>query len=166
MDLFRSALSLVIHKNGHVSDADIEDLLNFYRHKKGIYIETERYRSTVEAAIKHYQKNINCLFICTDGPCLDKTFLTLSQISLQALRRELNCPVESSGCHWQCERAPSVTLKAGEESRSFPNCTALHWNETCEHVVALVEKSDQVASQDANHSLMQSLEPQEPKECA
>jgi len=123
MDVFRSALSLVIHKNGSVTSADVDDLIERYRVKKGITLDKEKYWQAVRTATEHYQRQEYCLFVCTDSRCLAKTFLNPSNSSLQAVSRELNCPVEVTGCHWQCDDAPVLTLKVGASSYPLTNCS-------------------------------------------
>ena len=122
MDVFRSALSLVIHKNGSVTAKDVDDLIERYRVKKGITLDKNRYWQAVRTATEHYQRQEYCLFVCTDSRCLAKTYINPSNASMQALSRELDCPVEVTGCHWQCDDAPVVTLKVGKKSYPITNC--------------------------------------------
>ena len=122
MDVFRSALSLVIHKHGNVDDADIDDLLDFYRSKKGINIDRSFFTAKVDAALSHYESKDRCLFVCSDGPCLERTSLNLSRSGIHSLQSSLDCEVELTGCHWLCDQAPSVTWKTGSRSESFVRC--------------------------------------------
>ncbi len=124
MDVFRSALSLVIHKNGKVIAEDVDDLVDRYRVKKGISLDKVRYWQAVKAATENYQRQDNCLFVCTDSRCLAKTFLSPSNASLKELSRDLDCPVEATGCHWQCDDAPVLTLKIGDRRYSIPDCSS------------------------------------------
>lgn len=135
MDLFRSALSLVIHKNGAVSSNDIHDLLSYYESKKGIKIDEERYKQAVESALLKYKEHELALFICTDKPCLKKISIVPSEENATALSESLGCPVEITGCHWQCRQAPVVTLKSGNCSESVVECLS---QEKWQHVKELV----------------------------
>lgn len=127
MDIHRSALSLVIHKNGNVSECDIDYVLDFYRSNKGISIDAEKYREAVKRACSNYDKHANKLFICTDEPCLKKTFINPAGYSIETLSRKLKCPVETTGCHWHCDSAPVMTLKSDNRSNSFIKCSAANW---------------------------------------
>src|SRR4029450_5228504 len=124
MAVFRSALSLVIHKNGNVDREDVDDLIDRYRVKKGITLDKDKYWQAVRAATEHYQRQQYCLFVCTDSRCLAKSSINPSNSSMQALSRELNCPVEVTGCHWQCDDAPVLTLKVGSNSYAIANCSS------------------------------------------
>lgn len=124
MNVSRSALSLVIHKSGNVSSLDIDELLEHYRSRKGINIDREIYREAVKRASDHYNNHVISLFICTDRPCLKGTFVNPSEKSINALAQELKCPIETTGCHWQCDMAPVVTVKKGTQSRSFLQCSS------------------------------------------
>jgi hypothetical protein len=142
MDVFRSALSLVIHKNGNVLESDVRDLLNHYRGNKGISIDRARYDEFIQLAQRHYANETVKLYICTDAPCLSRTFIHPSKLAIGKLSKELNCPVETSGCHWRCEEAPVVTLKHGQTSRCFVRCDAQeNWNRVCESVLGLNRNS-------------------------
>ena len=148
MDVFRSALSLVIHKNGHVSGEDVDDLIDRYRVKKGITLDKDKYWQAVRAATEHYQRQQYCLFVCTDSRCLAKTFLNPSNSSMQALSHELNCPVEVTGCHWQCDDAPVLTLKVGSQSYSFPDCSSAEsWQSARESILRHLEQRGRQARQ-------------------
>lgn len=128
MDVFRSAFSLVIHKAGDVNDADINDLLGFYETNKGITIDHQRYAAVVTSAREKYKKYEKALFICTDGPCLQKTLVNPSESSTKQLSEDLGCPVVTTGCHWQCAFAPVVTAKDQIDSVSFQQCeTETKW---------------------------------------
>jgi len=144
MDLLRSALALVIHKNGDVSDSDIDDLLNFYSAKKGISIDRDRYGAVVRAASDRYHQQETSLFICTDSPCLKRTFISPSDPSIETLSKELGCRVEVTGCHWQCEEAPVVTLKTGPESKSFVQCSSSESWQSIRDFISLIPQKRRI----------------------
>lgn len=124
MDISRSALSLVIHKDGNVCAGDIDYVIDFYRVKKGITLDKDKYREAVEVSSVRYKNLAKGLFICTDKPCLRKSFINPSDKSLELLSKEIDCPIEITGCHWQCEQAPVATLKIGTISKSFLRCSS------------------------------------------
>jgi hypothetical protein len=119
MNVFQSALSLVIYKNGNVQELDIDDLLTRYRLKKGITIEKEIYCQAVEDATQYYKKSEQCLFVCTATPCLKRSYLHASDETMNRLSQELGCEVNVTGCHYQCENGPALTLKINNNSWSF-----------------------------------------------
>ena len=119
MKVFESALSLVIYKNGDVQEQDIDDLLIRYRIKKGIIIEKETYRQAVEAATQYFNRHDECLFVCTAAPCLKQSYLHPSNDSMQKVSQELGCEVAVTGCHYQCESGPTMTLKLDKGSSLF-----------------------------------------------
>jgi hypothetical protein len=142
MDVFRSALSLVIHKNGHVLASDVRDLLNHYRANKGVTIDRARFDELIQLAQRQYMKESIKLYVCTDAPCLSKSFIHPSKLAIGQLAKELQCQVETSGCHWQCEEAPVVTLKHGQDSRSFVRCgSSESWASVCESILGLNRNS-------------------------
>jgi hypothetical protein len=124
MDINRSAFSLVIHKNGNVTQSDIDDLLTRYRIHKGLFIDPKDYVEAIRLATERYQQNDNCLFVCTGGSCQKNAALDHSEKGIAKLGEELNCPVELTGCHWQCEHAPVVTLKTADHGQSFTHCSS------------------------------------------
>jgi hypothetical protein len=141
MDLFKSALSLVIHKNGCVDAADVDDLLNFYREKKGISIDHKAYWRTVDSARHHYSKEQNKLFVCTDKPCLKNSFVNPSGRSLDALAGDLGCDVEATGCQWKCEDAPVLTLKIASEQYTFSRCSTVYlWSGAQSSICAILQE--------------------------
>lgn len=129
MDLFSAALSLVIHKQGSVTESDVDDLLERYRTKQSIVVDKEHFQQELSIAQEHYKNRTRCLFVCTELSCRNKTILNLDDNSLQKLSIKLGCDVEATGCHWVCEAAPVLTLKLGSELKTFQNCAsqeALH----------------------------------------
>ena len=124
MDIFRSALSLVIYKNGSVTEADVDDLIDRYRKKQSIVIEKDSFLQTLRTATEHYEGQTRCLFVCAEGPCLQKQFMEPCEAAVQELSKELGCDVEVTGCHWQCELAPVSTLKVGSTIKVLAKSTA------------------------------------------
>jgi len=124
MDLFSAALSLVIHKQGSVTESDVDDLLERYRTKQKIIVDQEIFRQELSNALQHYQDRTRCLFVCTEISCRNKTFLDLDDEKLQLLSINLGCDVEATGCHWVCESAPVLTFKLGSELTTFSNCAS------------------------------------------
>jgi hypothetical protein len=124
MDLTRAALSLVIHKQGAVTEIDVDDLLDRYKRKQGIAIDKADFLQALSHALQHYESRTKCLFVCTEGPCQKATFIHTDPTSLQKLSRELGCEVEDTGCHWQCEVAPVLTFKTETTVRRFGSCAS------------------------------------------
>jgi hypothetical protein len=124
MDLYRSALSLVIHKKGSVGEADVDDVISRYRRKRSIVIDKPSYLLALEAALAHYSEQKVCLFVCNEGVCAEKAFVGDAGPSLANLSEQLQCTVEETGCHWQCEGAPVLTLKVDGELISFSHCVS------------------------------------------
>lgn len=122
--MFRSALSLTIHKEGTVDEADVDDLIDRYKRRKGIIIDKPAYMQAVAAAVIHYHSRQKCLMVCTDTPCLEKTFLNTGETSAEKLSKQIACPVETTGCHWECEQAPVLTLKNGTDITRFYKCSS------------------------------------------
>ena len=142
MNVFSSALSLVIHKEGYVSDEDIADLLLRYREKKGIFIEKDVYDSAVKAALEHYHKKETNLLVCTGKSCLEKSFLHPSRKSLDKLEQMLGCAVETTGCQYRCEAAPIVSLKTECGLTAFENCSdESNWNQALNKISELLKKA-------------------------
>jgi len=140
MDIWRSALAMVIYRNGQVLESDVDGLIERYSEKKGIHLDREIYMQAVASATRHYQKNENRLFVCTDSRCLDRSWLCPSRSNLAALESELECPVEPTGCHWICEEAPVVTLKKGACSYRFSDCSSRErWDEVKAELAQLLE---------------------------
>ncbi|MBY0548594.1 MAG: hypothetical protein K2W95_15090 [Candidatus Obscuribacterales bacterium] len=129
MDVFRSALSLVIHKNGNVEERDVTDLLGFYAESKGITICKEAYQRALNEALRQYHDAERKLYVCTDKPCIRSSYLNPAGASLQELSERLGCAVESTGCHWQCENAPVVTLKHQQNKTTYLHCVSERWAE-------------------------------------
>lgn len=141
MDVFKSALSMVIHKNGRVEATDVDDLLNFYREKKGVAIDNQAYWRNIDSARHHYSKEQNKLFVCTDKPCLKNSFINPSGRGLEALAESLGCAVEATGCHWKCEEAPVLTLKIANEQYTFASCsTSEEWSLTQNSICAILQE--------------------------
>ncbi|MGD9679694.1 MAG: (2Fe-2S) ferredoxin domain-containing protein [Candidatus Obscuribacterales bacterium] len=142
MDVWRSALAMVIYRNGQVEESDVDGLIERYREKKGIYLDRDIYLQAVASATRHYQKSESRLFVCTDSRCLDRSWLCPSRPNLTALERQLDCPVEATGCHWVCEEAPVVTLKKGSSAYRFEDCSSQErWDEV-KSELALLLKDD------------------------
>lgn len=119
MDIHRSALSMVIHKQGDVTEWDVTDLIQRYQAKKGITLDKERYWQAVRVATEQYKSNVPCLYMCTDSRCLTKAYLSPTGASLEQLSAELGCRVEPTGCQWQCEEAPMLTMKTASGAESL-----------------------------------------------
>jgi hypothetical protein len=147
MDMARSALSLVIRKNGAVSDSDIDYVISFYREKKGITLDQSKYRQAVQVASDKYERLAKGLFVCTDKPCLRKSFVNPSDESIELLSKDIECPIEITGCHWQCEQAPVVTLKVGTASQSLVRCTSDSWESIRRLIAELSSKAEEVQTQ-------------------
>lgn len=141
MDTFRSALSLVIHKKGRVHKSDVDSLLSRYL-GRGVHVDPSEYIQAIRTATKHYWGNTTCLFICTDGPCQKQAVIENSKESLEKLSEELGCPVELTGCHWQCDHASVITLKNDSKCTSFLNCSSYPgWEFVRESVKLLVQSA-------------------------
>lgn len=139
MNVFQSALSLVIYKNGNVQEQDIDDLLARYRLKKGITIEKEVYCHAVESATQYFNKNEQCLFVCTAAPCLKRSYLHASDETMKRLSQELGCEVAVTGCHYQCDNGPALTLKINNSSWSFLDIsTEEKWQEASRSIQGLL----------------------------
>lgn len=139
MNIFRSALSLVLYKKGKVAQADIDQLLKRYRDSDRIELDAQAYRRAVDAATEHYWRKERCFFICTGRPCDEKSTLDTSDLFLTYLANKLQCPIELTGCHWRCEVAPVATLKLGEMSHSFSIMNESSWIPTVEKVRELID---------------------------
>lgn len=124
MDLYRSALSLTIHKLGFVEEADVDDVISRYRKKHSIVIDKDSYLHALEAALAHYNARPAYLFVCNEGACAQKAFLGADGPWSASLREKLPCPVEETGCHWKCEMAPVLTLKLGSQQINYPDCSS------------------------------------------
>ena len=74
MDMFSAALSLVIHKQGSVTQSDVDDLLARYKTKQGIIVDKQLFLQALSKALQHYTCRTRCLFVCTEISCLNKTF--------------------------------------------------------------------------------------------
>jgi hypothetical protein len=140
MDVFRSALSLVIHKEGNVTETDIDELIARYIAKKGITLDKERYTQAVQSAIDHYQNQEQCLFICTESRCLKNIYLAPSQQNAELIGRMLGCDVVMTGCHYKCELAPVMTLKMQDQCVTLPDCSSEEaWNEALIRCATVLE---------------------------
>lgn len=140
MDVWRSALAMVIYRNGQVEESDVDGLIERYREKKGIHLDRDIYMQALASATRHYQKSENRLFVCTDIRCLDRSWLCPSRPNLAALESELGCPVEPTGCHWVCEEAPVVTLKRGIQAYRFADCSSKErWDEVRSQLRSLLK---------------------------
>ena len=132
---FRRALSLVLYNNGQVLDSDIDELLEHFRIDKGIEIDREEFVEEVIAASKFFQDFEECLFVCTNVTCTKSSYFEMSMEKWQNLSQLLDCPVVPTGCHWQCEKAPVVTLKTGSDIQSFVKCsTEETWKNTFDSI--------------------------------
>jgi ABC-type proline/glycine betaine transport system substrate-binding protein len=130
MNVFRSALSLVIHKEGNVSTTDIDQLIDRYKVKKGITLDKEKYTQAVDAAVERYQKPEPCLFICTESRCMKNMYIAPSQQNAEVIGRMLDCEVEMTGCHYKCELAPVLTLKKQDGCITFADCSSeMAWDD-------------------------------------
>lgn len=119
MDIYQAALSLVIHKDGAATETDVDDLLDRYERKSGLLINKAEFMQSLHEATQHYSAQSKCLFVCTEIHCAGKTIIPLDPESLGALGASLDCAVEATGCHWQCEFAPVFTIKLSAESWLF-----------------------------------------------
>ena len=122
MDLFRSALSLAIHKSGDVTDADVDDLISRYKKRRSIDVDKASYLVALDQALKHYHAQRLCMFVCNEATCAEKRFVGGAGPSFLELQQLLPCDVEETGCHWKCESAPVLTLKVGDDQVVFANC--------------------------------------------
>lgn len=120
----RSALSLVIYKKGRVTPEDIEKLLARHEREKRYTFDRNRYYLAVKNANAHYWSRAHCVFVCTAEPCQKRTIMDQSPDALAALSTSFGCPVELTGCHWQCDEAPAVTLKSGDTQTHFVECSS------------------------------------------
>lgn len=125
MDIYQAALSLVIHKNGAVTEADADDLLDRYKRKSGLIVNKAEFMQSLHEATQHYSAQAKCLFVCTEIHCAGKTIIPLDPESLSALGASLDCAVEPTGCHWQCEFAPVFTIKLSTDAWFFGSNLAL-----------------------------------------
>lgn len=123
MDLYRSALSLVIHKSGDVHEHDVKDLLSFYRENKGISIDEQAYERALASALEHYRRE-DRLYVCTDRPCLRESLINPSGKGLAELSSKWQIDVEATGCHWLCADAPVISLKHAEGQQTFTYCNS------------------------------------------
>lgn len=122
MDLFRSALSLAIHKQGDVAEADVDDVIERYKKRRAVEIDKRHYLEALDLALKHYEAQKSCLFVCNEGACAEKAFVGAAGPSLLELASQMPCSVEETGCHWKCELAPVLTLKSGQGQTVFASC--------------------------------------------
>jgi len=123
MNVVRAALSFLIRKKGVVGEPQIEELFEFYRSKKGITFDREKYQEFLDKATLRLNEHQRVLYVCTDPSCLKKITVHPSGQSLSVVAKELGCAVESSGCLWHCEKAPVMTFKSGAEYKTFTNCS-------------------------------------------
>jgi hypothetical protein len=124
MDLFKSALSLVIHKEGDVVEADVDDLISRYKKKRAVDIDKPSYMTALDQALKHYDSRKLCMFVCNEAACAEKAFVGAAGPSMSELESLMPCAVEETGCHWKCELAPVLTLKQGDTQTVFANCSS------------------------------------------
>lgn len=124
VDLYKSALSLLIHKQGCVSDGDVDDLLERYKKKRSIVIAKGDYLQALSEAKQHYFGTTVCLFVCSEGACAERAYIGAEGPSPALMQEKLGCPVEMTGCHWQCELAPVVTLKIDSRQVCYADCSS------------------------------------------
>ncbi|GEM_PF-953560 len=121
LDIRKSALSLVIHKEGRVLIDDINELLERYR-LRGIEIDRAEYIQAIKDSAEYYFSDRARLMICTDGACAKRSYVEHSEASLFEISRNLSCPVLLTGCHWRCEDGPVLALKVGAKNHSYLHC--------------------------------------------
>jgi hypothetical protein len=122
-DCFNAAFSLVIYKEGSVTDWDVDDLLERYLKKQKIVVDKTLFLQELSKAAKHYKSSIRSLFVCSEISCRKKSYLGLEEASLKLLAQNLLCEVETTGCHWICESAPVLKLKIGQSIETYINCS-------------------------------------------
>jgi hypothetical protein len=122
MDILRSALSLVIHRGGKVSIRDITSLIKRYRSKRGIEIDQDEYVRAIKTSTEYYHQERARVFICTDRPCAKRSIFEISEDCLDSLSAKIGCSVITTGCHWQCDDAPVITLKVGDKTKHYLKC--------------------------------------------
>jgi hypothetical protein len=138
LNVYRAALSFVIHKKGVVTDADIEQRLETLRIKKGVTLDPQIFRGFIQKGLDFYHKHYLTVLVCTDGPCLKNSDINPSERSMNQLSEEFGCPVQATGCHWHCSEGPAVTIKHGAHAETFIGCnSALQWNEIKNKVLSL-----------------------------
>lgn len=148
MDIERSALSLMIHKEGHVTEADVSFLIDWYRENRNITIERDVYGEALERVRRFYSEQPVRLMVCTDGPCEKQSCLNTQEGDLSELSEFLGCPVLPTGCHWECEDAAILTLKLGDSHHRFRRLNS--WSEL-QNVLATI-KSEIARYRGANYS--------------
>lgn len=131
---FRRALSFVLHNNGQILESDIDDLLEHFKVDKGIEIDKEEFLYEVKEAKQFFKNFDKCLFVCTNVTCSKLSYFESSKESFENLSKSIDCPVIPTGCHWQCENAPVVTMKKGSQLQSFVNCSnSSSWDSVIEN---------------------------------
>jgi hypothetical protein len=138
LNVYRAALSFVIHKQGVVADADIDQRLETLRVKKGVTLDPHIFRGFIQKGLDFYHKHYLTVLVCTDGPCLKHSDINPSERSMNQLTEEFGCAVQATGCHWHCSEGPTVTIKNGDDAETFIGCNSpLQWNEIKNKVQAL-----------------------------
>jgi Fe2+ or Zn2+ uptake regulation protein len=89
---------------------------------RGLTIDRGDYLHGVKSATNHYLSESNKVFICTDKACASRRTFEPTQDCLRSLSEAIGCHVEVTGCHWQCDHPPVMTLKYGDRSRQYLNC--------------------------------------------
>ena len=141
-DNFRRAFSFVLHHNGFVKEADMDELLLHFKVDKGIVINRNEFLLEVEKALDYFHSLENCLFVCTNITCSKKSYFEITETSLIELSKKLDCPVVATGCHWQCENAPVITLKNGTEKNSYVRCSSdKTWNKALDEIKKVLSAS-------------------------
>ncbi len=136
VNVVRSALSFLIRKRGEVDDAQLEELFEFYRSKKGITMDKEKFLEFLEKASVRLNQHERVLFVCTDSSCLKKIAVTPSEKGLAVVAEEFGCAVEPTGCHWRCDKAPVVTYKSGSDYETFVDCSTAETWQTVKNFVS------------------------------
>ena len=143
MNVRRAALSFVIHKNGAVTNADIEQRLETLRIKKGVTLDSEIFRDFIQKGLEFYHKHHLTVLVCTDGPCLKNSNINPSELTMNQLSEDFGCAVQATGCHWHCSEGPTVTIKNGAEAESYVGCnSAAQWMDIKNKVKVLTEKRE------------------------
>ena len=142
MNVYRSILSFVIHKNGIVSESDIDQRLAVLLDKKGVIVDRQIFKDHVAKSLDFYYKHHTTVLVCTDGPCLKNIAICPSESEFKRLSDIFGCPVQSTGCHWHCANGPAITLKHGAETETFEGCNSSeHWDTVKEKVQTLLSAS-------------------------
>lgn len=144
VDVFRSAFSLVIYREGNVTIDDIDRVLERYRIKRGVDVDRDAYIRAVKDSRSYYLSERQRLMICTDGACLKRCVVDLTHDYIEGLAKQVGCSVITTGCHWRCDDASVVSLKVGAKSSSYLNC------DTEENYIEMLESVKKLIAEDGD----------------